>query len=81
MNVSTLRAAKNEQPFMPFVVTFVDGRRFEIPHGDYLSINPNGRSAIVYRKDGSYAVIDPLLVLSIDYPAPAASNGPGTPSA
>jgi hypothetical protein len=76
MDIKTLRAAKNDQPFKPFVVTFVDGRRFEIPHADFLSINPNGRSAVVYAKDGSYSVVEPLLVLSIDYASPGTPNGP-----
>jgi hypothetical protein len=81
MDVKTLRAAKNEQPFKPFVVTFVDGRRFDIPHSDFLSINPNGRSAVVYKADGSYSVVEPLLIQSIDYNVPTTTNGSSPPSA
>jgi hypothetical protein len=79
MNVKSLREAKNHQPFQPFVVTFADGRRFEIPHPDFLSINPSGRDAVVYRKGGSWSIVEPLLILSLDYAGPPGSNGPSAP--
>jgi hypothetical protein len=76
MNVTTLRETKSQQPFKPFTVTFVDGRRFEIPHPDFLSLNPTGRSAVIFGKDGAWSIVEPLLVLSLDYVAPGGSNGP-----
>jgi hypothetical protein len=80
MHVTNLREAKNQQPFVPFAVTFVDGRRFEIPHPDFLSINPNGRAAIVFRKDGSWSIVEPLLILFLEYAAPNGNNGPAAPA-
>jgi hypothetical protein len=81
MNADSLRNARNAQPFQPFAVTLADGRRFEVRHRDFLSISPNGRQAVIWNADDSWSVLEPLLILTIDYPAPSPSNGPTTPPA
>ena len=39
-----------------------------------------GIRVLVYNEDGSWAAVEPLLIVSIDYPAPSLNNGPANPT-
>ena len=63
MNVEQLRKRVHEDP-KPFVIRLSDGRRFAIPHQDFIAI---GKHAVVVIDAGGYAVnIDPLHIVSLD---------------
>ncbi|MGL4553696.1 MAG: hypothetical protein ACRC33_21240 [Gemmataceae bacterium] len=44
MTVDQLRATRDAVPFRPFLIHLTDGRAYRIPHRDYLSISPSGRT-------------------------------------
>ena len=80
MIVELLRLAREANPFRPFTVHLADGRSHRVPHRDYLSLSPVGRSIVVYHSDGSGSFLDSLLIteLTVDKPTTAStteSNG------
>ena len=48
---------------VPFVVRMADGKEYQVPHRDYISISPKGSYAIVYDDEGMYFVL-PLLTMT-----------------
>jgi hypothetical protein len=63
MNVEQIRKRVHEDR-KPFVIRLSDGRRFSIPHQDFIAI---GRHAVVVIDGDGYAVnIDPLHIVSMD---------------
>ena len=53
------------QPFRPFTICLADGRRILVRHREFAAISPVGRTAVVYQPDGSFDVIDLLLVTAL----------------
>jgi len=53
-----------------------DGRELRVPHPDFLSIFPSGRTAIVIREDDSWSIIDLLLATEIEGNSPASTSDP-----
>jgi len=80
MNAFSLRDVLRVEPFKPFVMTLVDGRSFEIKHPEFVFVSPKGRHVIVVNEDESLSYLEPLLIASLDYPAPK-SNGSAPPPA
>ncbi|MCL4788706.1 MAG: hypothetical protein KJ070_18250 [Verrucomicrobia bacterium] len=63
MNVEQIRKRVHEER-KPFVIRLSDGRRFPIPHQDFIAI---GRHAIMVIDQEGYGVsIDPLHIVSLD---------------
>lgn len=65
MNVQQLRSAHSAAPFRPFTIHMADGRVFPIPHPDFLSMSPSGRTVIVYRDNEEFSILDTLLMTEI----------------
>ena len=68
MTVEQLRAARDGNPFIPFVIHMADGRAHRIPHRDYLSMSPGGRIVMIYR-DEAFSMIDLLLMTELEMEA------------
>ena len=66
MTITELRTQCDQQPFQPFVMHLADGRQVAVRHPDFVAFAPHGRSAIVYQLDGSYNVVDLLLVTDLE---------------
>jgi hypothetical protein len=66
MTIQQLRAAYRATPFRPFTIRMADGRAFLIPHPDFMSMSPSGRTVIVYQDDESFSILDLLLMTEID---------------
>jgi hypothetical protein len=65
MTIEQLRAAREANPFCPFTIHLADGRTHRIPHRDYLSMSPTGRTVIVYQADDAWSILDLLLVTEL----------------
>lgn len=65
MTIPQLRAAQNAAPFRPFDVHMADGRSFHVPHPDFLSMSPTGRTVIIYEQDDVFSILDLLLMTEI----------------
>jgi hypothetical protein len=78
MHITALRQALHEQPFRPFTLRLADGRELPVPHPDFVAIL--GRTAVVAspRLDDTYSVVEPLLIVSIEYASTTAQSASGT---
>lgn len=68
MTIDQLQQIMHAQPFKPFRLYLADGRSLDIVHPDFVARSPSGRTAIVYKSDESFEIVDLLLVVSIDVP-------------
>jgi hypothetical protein len=66
MTIQQLRAAQRATPFRPFILHMTDGRTFHVPHPDFLSMSPSGRTVIVYQQDEEFSILDLLLMTEIE---------------
>jgi hypothetical protein len=78
MNVEQLRDAREANPFRPFTIHLADGRSLEVPHRDYLSMAPGGRTVIVYKSDGGHSIVEMLLVTELAFASVPANPGNGS---
>jgi hypothetical protein len=76
MDIQGLREAVRRQPFQPFSVRLADGRSLPVPHPEFVAIGP--RRIIVVAEDNSWSVVEPLMVVSLDYSADADLGDDGT---
>jgi hypothetical protein len=80
MTIEQLRNTYNAQPFRPFTIHLADGRALHVPHRDFLSHSPGGRTVIVYHDDDSFSVLDLLLITELKVEGPAAASSQGRAS-
>ena len=66
MEAPAIRELLHQQPFQPFILQLVDGRAFDVPHTDFISISRNGRRVIVEKDDNSFEIIDVPLINSVE---------------
>lgn len=70
MTTEALYERHTARPFQPFTIRLGDGQALRVDHPEFLAYAPKGRTAVVYRRDGSFQVIDLLLVTGLDVHAP-----------
>jgi hypothetical protein len=70
MTTEQIRRFYDAKPFAPFVIHLADSREISIPHRDFILISPSGQTVAVTHDDGTFEVIDLLLVTSV-----ATTNG------
>ncbi len=79
MDIAGVREALHKQPFEPFNFRLADGRSLEVRHRDFVAVHP--RRVIVIAEDGAWSVVEPLLIVSLDYAQPKSRrNGKPRPS-
>ena len=66
MTIEQLRAVYQARPFRPFTLHLAGGEKLQVPHADFLSHSPNGRTLIVYGEDDSFSIVDLLLVTRLE---------------
>jgi hypothetical protein len=65
VDVQNIRNALHQQPFKPFVLRLADGRRFPIPHPDFVAVSKRA-VAVIDSTDGSAIILEPLLIISLE---------------
>ena len=65
MDLATLRAEINKQPFQAFALRLSDGSSIPVPHQEFIAIAPP-RNVIVGREEGGYEVLDALHIVALD---------------
>ena len=65
MDLKEIREALGRQPFEPFSISLADGRSLAVPHPEMVAVGK--RRIIVVEADDSWSVIEPLLIVSLDY--------------
>ena len=71
MSAEQMRALRDAVPFRPFTIHLADGRTLSVPHRDFISQSPAGRTIIVYRADDAFSVVDLYLVTELAVESPA----------
>ena len=66
MTVKQLVQMQRARPFRAYRIHLADGRYFGVKHRDFLARSPSGRTAIVYKSDETFEIIDLLLVSSLE---------------
>ncbi|MFQ6036123.1 MAG: hypothetical protein ACE5NM_09810 [Sedimentisphaerales bacterium] len=65
MDLQGIREALRRQPFEPFRICLADGRSLSVPHPETVAVGK--RRVIVVEPDDSWSVIEPLLIVPLDY--------------
>jgi hypothetical protein len=65
MTIEQIRTLHHATPFRPFRLHLADGRQIDVPHRDFMSQSPSGRTVIVHHPDDTWSVIDLLLVTEL----------------
>ncbi|MCH7728133.1 MAG: hypothetical protein IH991_16890 [Planctomycetes bacterium] len=80
MTIEQLRAVYQAQPFHPFTLHLADGEKLHVPHVDFLSHSPTGRTLIVYGEGESFSIVDLLLVTRLEVHNGAVADSSATGS-
>jgi hypothetical protein len=75
MDLKSVRQAWKRRPFQPFVLRLADGRSVPVNHPDFVAMTE--RIVVVASEDSSVKTVEPLLIVSIDYPPPNPERGNG----
>ena len=67
MELEAIREAVHRQPFQPFALRLADGRQLLVPHPDFIAVPPVGRRVAVFDHAGALSILEPLLIVSIDF--------------
>jgi hypothetical protein len=79
VTIQQLRAAQRATPFRPFTIHMADGRSLPVPHPDFLSMSPTGRTVIIYQEDDSFSICDLLLMTELEIsPTTKSATQPGS---
>ena len=66
MTKEAIKERVHAAPFQPFAVRLPDGRTYEVPGADYVSLSPGGRTLILYTEDGEgHRILDVALITEI----------------
>lgn len=65
MTADQFRTMCLANPFRPFTIYLADGRSLDVPHRDFVSQSPNGRTIIVYGSDDGFSIVDLYLVMEL----------------
>ena len=65
MHLNGIRDALRRKPFKRFTIRLADGRGLPVPHPDYVAVG--NRRIVVIAPDDSWTVVEPLLIVSLDY--------------
>jgi hypothetical protein len=74
MTIEELRKVFDAQPFRPFIIHLADGRNIPVQHREFLASAPVARTVVVYQPDGSFNIIDVMLVTDVEVKADAAAR-------
>jgi len=66
MTVEKLRGLYQARPFQPFILHMADGRHIRVGHPEWMAISPTGRTIYVEQRDGSFSIVDLLLVTELE---------------
>ena len=69
MTIQELRSHLEVAPFVPVNVVTASGKSYLVPHPDFLTFSPTGRSCNVYAGDGEFFTTLDLLNITAVTPA------------
>ncbi len=79
VDIAGIREALHREPFKPFVIRLADGRSLPVAHPDFVALTRRLIIVVVDDEVGSWSVIEPLLIVSLDYRSARPKGGNSTP--
>ena len=74
MSIQQLDAAHKARPFRSFTLHMTDGRTCHVPHPEFLSRSPSGRTVVLQGGDDNLSILDLLLLTETEL-EPAVASG------
>ncbi len=72
MALDELKRSIMAVPFRPFMLNIADGRRIPVIGRDFIITQPEkGRTVVVFHRDGSYDLLDGMLITDVTFEATA----------
>ena len=68
MTTAAISPLHQARTFQPFVIRAGDGQSLSVDHPEMLAYAPSHRTMTVYLRDGSFQIIDLLLVTGLEVP-------------
>lgn len=65
MIIQEIRKLYDARPFRPFDIHTADERRIRVAHPEFMATAPAARTVVVYQADGSFDIVDVLLVSAL----------------
>jgi len=75
MDLNSVRDALKRQPFRKFDLCLADGRRVSVKHPEFVAMTK--RIVVVAAEDSSVAILEPLLIVSLEYSESVGGKGNG----
>jgi hypothetical protein len=72
MTADAIKDALHTVPFVPFALQVVGGKKYAVPHPDFVAISPTGRTLVLYTEGDRSTVIDIALVSQLERQSSAA---------
>ena len=66
VTIDQFRKMLMAQPFQPFTLHLADGRQLHVPHREFASHVPSGRTVFIAQPDDTFEIIDLLLVVGLE---------------
>ncbi len=66
MKMEDLQTIHQARPFRPFAIHTADGRTFPVPHSEFLAYDPEGTTAVAFRTNHTFSVLDLTLVTELE---------------
>ena len=66
MTTHEIRHLQDARPFRPFTIHMADGRKVQVFHPEFMASAPAARTVVVYQPDGSFQIVDILLVTALE---------------
>lgn len=70
MKIEQLRRVRDADPFCPFMIHLVNGRKVSVLRREFMAIAPSGRRVVVCQPDDRLDIIDLSMVNDLDLKAP-----------
>ncbi len=74
MTVQEIRKLYEARPFRPFSIHMADGHYVRVAHPEFMATAPAARTVVVYQSDGSFDIVDLLLVTALSVQANGAAR-------
>lgn len=71
--LARIRTLQNATPFVPFVITVSDGRAYEVPSPDHVTVTRLLKEIVLEYDDCSILNINPLHVTGVERKRPTAA--------
>jgi hypothetical protein len=65
MTIRTIQTAVGQRPFRPFTLRLANGQRIRVTDHDRVAVHPEGKTLILFERDGGYRIVDIPLIAKL----------------